>query len=135
MFLYDLDSLGTVVERNLGKREGEIPKVSRIIREEVAEFFRWHNSLQVGPTIQELRETIEAIRSSEVDKNINRFHPEDQELVNLLTKRIVNKILHHPITTLKDHSDNGRKKGETLEHIRTLREIFGMEERGSGDDE
>jgi len=135
VFLYDLDSLGTVVERNLGKREAEIPKVSRIIREEMAEFFRWHNSLQVGPTIQELRETIEAIRSSEVEKNINRFHPEDQELVNLLTKRIVNKILHHPITTLKEQSGNGKRKGEALERIKTLREIFGMGERQEGGSE
>lgn len=126
VFLYDLDSLGTVVNRNLGRRADEIPAVEAIIREEVKQFAAWYSSLQVGPTIQELLAAVESIRSGEVEKNINRFNTEDRELVDLVTKRIVKKILHQPITTLKQQSQNGSVKGEVLEHIHALREIFGL---------
>jgi glutamyl-tRNA reductase len=130
-----MDSLGGLVERNLGKRKEQVPRVEKIVQEESGTFVNWFHSLQVGPTIQELRESVEAIRMSEVEKNINRFKAEDRELVDLVTKRIVNKILHHPITTLKHHSENGRPKGEIAERISVLREIFGMRDQDRPDDE
>ncbi|MCZ6776029.1 MAG: glutamyl-tRNA reductase [Ignavibacteria bacterium] len=126
VFLYDIDSLGTIVDKNLGKRKAEIPKVTTIIREEMVDFFRWYNSLQVGPTIHEFRDALEAIRQEEVQKNINRFRPEDRELVELVTKRIVNKILHQPTTTLKRAAENGIKGKETIFRIEALRELFGI---------
>ncbi|MEK9138056.1 MAG: glutamyl-tRNA reductase, partial [Bacteroidota bacterium] len=101
VFVYDLDSLNSIVDKNLEKRKAEIPMVNVIIEQEVEAFFHWHNSLQVNPTIQDLRNALEAIRLQEVERNINRFKPEDRELVELVTKRIVNKILHQPMTALK----------------------------------
>jgi glutamyl-tRNA reductase len=135
VFLYDIDSLSAIVDRNLGRRNGEIPKVTGIIREEMAEFFRWHNSLQVGPTIHDLREALEEIRHEEVEKNINRFAPQDRELVELLTRRIINKILHQPVTTLKEGAGNGAGR-ETIHRIKALRDLFGMTsgKHGSHDD-
>jgi glutamyl-tRNA reductase len=135
VFLYDLDSLGTVVDRNVDRRKEEIPAIEKIVSEEKVAFVSWYNSLQVGPTIHELRETIESIRLQEVEKNINRFRQEDRELVDLVTKRIVNKILHHPITALKQHSENGAPKGEALARIHALREMFRLGDRNGGNEE
>lgn len=126
VFVYDMDALSAVVDRNIERRKAEIPKVTTIIREEMLEFFKWHNSLQVGPTIHELTEALEAIRQQEVEKNINRFKPEDRELVELVTKRIVNKILHQPITNLRNGTNNGARESETVNRIRALRELFGI---------
>jgi glutamyl-tRNA reductase len=125
VFLYDIDNLSAIVDRNVERRSAEIPRVTGIIREEMVEFFRWHNSLQVGPTIHDLREALEGIRREEVEKNINRFAPQDRDLVELLTKRIVNKILHQPVTALKSGAGNG-KGPEVVQRIKTLRELFGM---------
>src|SRR5512140_69360 len=83
VFLYDIDALSTVVDRNLEKRKAEVPKVHTIISQELADFMAWYQSLQVGPTIQDFREAMEAIRREEVEKNIHRFRPEDRELVEL----------------------------------------------------
>ncbi|CAG1773139.1 partial Glutamyl-tRNA reductase, partial [uncultured bacterium] len=94
--------------------------------EEMVEFLRWHKSLQVAPTIQDFRTTLEAIRAEEVQKNINRFTPEDRELVEMLTKRIVNKILHQPLTTLKQGAENGTHGPDTVQRIKVLRELFGL---------
>ncbi len=126
VFVYDMDSLSTIVDRNLDKRKQELPKVTTIIREEMIEFFKWHNSLQVGPTIHELTDAVEEIRQHEVEKNIHRFKPEDRELVDLVTKRIVNKILHQPISNLRHGAENGQRGSETMNRIKALRDLFGI---------
>jgi glutamyl-tRNA reductase len=134
VFIYDIDSLNSIVDKNLGKRKAEIPKVDAIIQQELDAFLHWHNSLQVNPTIQDLRGALEAIRQQEVEKNINRFKPEDRELVELVTRRIVNKILHQPTTTLKQGAENGSAGPETIWRIKTLRDLFGIAKGGRVDD-
>ncbi|MBI5471141.1 MAG: glutamyl-tRNA reductase [Ignavibacteriae bacterium] len=130
VFVYDMDSLSAIVDRNLEKRKAELPKVTTIIREEVVEFFKWHNSLEIGPTIQELTAAIEAIRKQEVEKNINRFKAEDRELVEILTKRITNKILHQPIANLRNGAQNNGARGpETVNRVRALRDLFGIADK------
>lgn len=126
VFLYDIDALSAIVEHNIQKRSSEMPAVTRIVREEMAEFLRWHKSLQVAPAIQEFRSAIEAIREEEVQKNINRFKAEDRELVELLSRRIVNKILHQPLIVLKQGAENGSHGPDTITRIRVLRELFGL---------
>jgi glutamyl-tRNA reductase len=132
VFLYDMDSLNAIVDRNLGKRKEQLPRVTNIIREEMVAFFHWYKSLQVTPTIHDLRETFEAIRQQEVEKNINRFKPEDRELVDLVTKRIINKLLHQPLTNLKQGAENGSRGSETMQRIKVLRDLFGIP-GGGGD--
>ncbi len=133
VFLYDIDSLSAIVDKNLTRRRTEVPKVNDIIQEEVAAYFEWYNALQVGPTIQEFRNAIEAMRQEEVKKNINRFASADRDLLELVTRRIVNKILHRPVTLLKKSAQNGAGNRETLQRIETLRELFGMK-GGGGED-
>jgi glutamyl-tRNA reductase len=84
----------------------------------------------VGPTIQEFRESLEAIRREEVEKHIHRFRAEDRELLELVTKRILNKILHHPTTTLKQGVQNGSGGAEGLIRSSILRELFGLSDNG-----
>jgi glutamyl-tRNA reductase len=126
VFLYDIDSLSAIVDRNLEKRKAEIPKVGDIVAEELGDFQRWYDALQVGPTIHDFREALESIRHQEVEKNINRFKAEDRELVEVLTKRIVNKILHTPTTALKEMSGDGTNVSEALLRVKVLRELFGI---------
>ncbi|HUI11012.1 MAG TPA: glutamyl-tRNA reductase [Bacteroidota bacterium] len=130
VFLYDIDALSSIVDRNLEKRKGEIPKVTRIIREELASFFRWQNSLEVGPTIQEFRQQVESIRAEEVRKNVNRFRAEDRELLELVTRRIVNKILHGPTAALKQEAESGGHADALLNRVNVLRELFGLGRNG-----
>ncbi|MEW6511004.1 MAG: glutamyl-tRNA reductase [Bacteroidota bacterium] len=130
VFLYDMDALSAIVDWNLDRRTAEIPRVTRIIREELVDFLRWHNALEVGPTIQEFREALEDIRRQEVEKNLNRFRPEDRELVELVTRRIVNKILHQPTTVLKQGAEGGGHNSETIHRVQALRELFGFSRNG-----
>ncbi|MGH2568750.1 MAG: glutamyl-tRNA reductase [Bacteroidota bacterium] len=125
VFLHDIDSLGGLVDENLHKRRSEIPKVEQIIREELAAFAQWNTSLEANPTIIALRDFAEQIRRDEVEKNISRFGTKDRELLELLTRRIVNKILHPPIINLKNGQDESLT--ERLQKISTIRKLFGID--------
>jgi glutamyl-tRNA reductase len=43
-----------------------------------------------------------------------------------VTRRIVNKILHQPLTTLKQGAEDGNHGPDTLLRIKVLRELFGL---------
>lgn len=126
VFYHDIDSLNVIVQQNLAKRRNEIPKVEKIIQEELDAFFDWYNSLQVAPTIKDLRDYFESVRAEEVEKNINKFSEEDREKLEIITKRIINKILHHPTVELKKLSDENSASDFSSLKISVIRELFGL---------
>jgi glutamyl-tRNA reductase len=122
-FLHDIDSLNHIVDKNLERRTRELPKVNRIVLDELAGFQDWHDSLQITPTIQQLRESFEHIRQMEFEKYHHHFSPELQEEISILTKRIVNKILHAPMVNLRSES----VRSESDKYVSILRSIFGLD--------
>jgi len=124
IFLYDLDALNTMIGENLRQRKTEIPKVDAIITDVLAELTHWYSSLEVNPTITALTKFMESIRQEEVAKNINRFNPKDRELVELITKRIINKIIHEPIVNLR--KDQETSITERLYKMSAIQKLFGL---------
>jgi glutamyl-tRNA reductase len=129
VFYHDIDSLNIIVDQNLTKRKNEIPKVEKIIQEELDNFFEWYNSLEAAPTIKTLRDYFESIRAEEVEKNINKFSEEDKEKLEIITKRIINKILHHPTIELRKISESDLKAEDTAEKISVIRDLFGLNKK------
>ncbi len=131
VFYHDIDSLNIIVEQNLTKRKEEIPKVEAIIEEELDSFFAWFNSLEVAPTIKSIRDYFENIRAEEVEKNKNKFTSEDQEKLEIITKRIINKILHHPTVELKKGSENSNTVEESALKVSIIRQLFGIDKESN----
>lgn len=132
VFLNDMDSLTEIVSQNIHKRHSELPKVNEIILDEMKNFHQWYKSLQVGPTIHDLRSYFEEVRQEEVAKHIHRFTDRDQELIDLVTKRIINKLLHQPTVTLRNgHDETESQKKSRLDLVRSL---FGLNKAAQGDD-
>jgi glutamyl-tRNA reductase len=130
VFLNDIDSLNHIIDQNLAHRREEIPKIERIILDELTQFKNWHDSLEVTPTIQQLREQFESIRNEEVAKHLHHFAADRQEEIEILTKRIVNKILHTPMVKLKNGT--GEQGGEeTQTKVSVLRHLFGLDKTNS----
>lgn len=127
VFYHDIDSLNIIVEQNLVKRKEEIPKVLRIIEEETEIFFDWYNALQAAPTIKDLHDYFEYIRAEEFEKNKNKFSDADQDKLEILTKRIINKLLHNPTISLRKTAGDGINPDEVKEKINTVRELFGID--------
>jgi len=130
VFLYDIDNLKDVMEANLAQRRKEIKKVQTIVEEETAQFMRWFEALAVSPTIADLHHKAETIRQAEVEKALRRLgtlSDRERNIVEALSKGIVNKLLHRPTVRLKDEATNGNGYVYTT----TLRELFGL----TGEDE
>jgi glutamyl-tRNA reductase len=127
VFLHDVDSLSRIVDQNVQRRKGEINAVNAIVLEELIGMRQWFESLQVSPTITDLRDFFETVRSDEVKKHINRFSEQDRELVDLVTKRIMNKLLHLPTTNLKN--GNGESQEEQHKKIHIIRGLFGLHKK------
>ena len=129
VFYNDIDSLSVIVEQNMKKRLEEIPKVEAIIEEETTAFFAWLSSLEVAPTIKSLRDLFEQVRADEVKGQINRFAESDREKIDILTKRIINKLLHIPTIELRKAAENDSDSTETMEMIAIIREMFGLDKK------
>ncbi len=127
VFYHDIDSLNIIVEQNVTKRKEEIPKVEKIIEEELDSFFEWYNSLQSAPTIKSLRDHFDEIRAEEVEKNINKFSPENREKLEIVTKRIINKILHHPTIELRKINESGTGAEEAATKMGIIKSLFGID--------
>jgi glutamyl-tRNA reductase len=126
VFLYDIDNLQIMVDENIRKRGAAVPEAKRIVDEEVHNFSQWYSSLEANPTISALRDLAEQVRKEEVEKNVNRFQQSDRELLEIVTKRIVNKLLHAPLVNLKNgHEDSAN---ERVHKIALVRKLFGLDE-------
>jgi glutamyl-tRNA reductase len=104
VYLYDIDDLQGVVAQNMAARKNEAVEAERIVQEEAAKFRTWLNGLEVVPTIVALRQKIEEIRQGELKRAgtaLQDLTPDQLQAVELLSRSMVNKILHDPITFLK----------------------------------
>ena len=104
IFVYDIDDLQSVVNSNMTGRRREAERANRIIDSEVEKFSLRLRSRELAPTIVSLQEHLETIRQAEVDKirgRLGRLTSEQELAIEALTRGIVNKVLHTPITTLK----------------------------------
>ncbi len=124
VFYNDIDSLNIIVHQNMNKRKDQIPKVEAIIEEELELFLNWYKSLEVAPAIKNLRDYFESIRAEEVDKNKNRFTADDREKLEIITKRIINKILHHPTVELKKFTESDSDSTEAAMKVSIIKELF-----------
>ena len=126
VFYNDIDSLNIIVELNLQKRKNEIPKVEKIIYDELNNFSEWLNSLQVSHVIKSLRDKFESIKFEEVQNNINRFSVDDREKLELVTKRIINKILHQPTNEIKKLATETNTQDLNRIKLSLVQELFGL---------
>ena len=104
VFVYDIDDLEQVVDANKKQREREAVWAEEIVRDEVQKMMKRLASREVVPTIVALEDRLNHIREMELERQHGRLQnltPEQREALDALTRGIVNKILHGPITELK----------------------------------
>jgi glutamyl-tRNA reductase len=125
--LHDIDDLERVVEANLNGRRMEAALGEQIVVEAVAGFTDWRSGLVAAPAIRGLRAQAEEIRRHELERTADAWDSlsdADRERLELVTKAIVNKILHEPTVRARAAVQNA----EGLRHIESLRHLFGLDE-------
>ncbi len=99
----NMDMLSDVTDEAYRRREKEVPRVKKIIEEELGQFGEWLREQRVVPTIKALIEKLDTIRDDEMDFFRHKISGADVEKVENLTRRIVNKIAAYSIEHLRDH--------------------------------
>ncbi|MDJ0843690.1 glutamyl-tRNA reductase [Crocosphaera sp.] len=106
---YNVDDLKAVVAQNHASRRQMALEAEGLLEEEVEAFELWWRSLETVPTISCLRTKVEGIREQELEKALSRlgteFAEKHQEVIEALTRGIVNKILHEPMVQLRAQQD------------------------------
>jgi glutamyl-tRNA reductase len=126
VFLYDIDALTAIATANKKERQGEIEKATAIVADELEKFSLWWQTLDVRPTVSALVKKAEAIRRMQLEKTLKKLpelSEEERARIDALTKSIVKKLLHHPISHLKNNN------GDHGQYIQAVHEIFDLEER------
>jgi glutamyl-tRNA reductase len=123
VYLYDIDDLEGVIADNKGARASEAMVAEGIVDAEVDTFCRWLDGLDVVPTVVELRDRFEHIRERELARFLaaggDELDPKRREAVDRLTRTMVAKLLHAPLSELK-------RRGATVDAtvLEALRMLF-----------
>jgi len=128
IFVYDIDDLQQAVASHVADRRKEAERAEAIVATEVERFHARIQTLDVVPTIVSLQDHLETIRQAEIDRVRGRLGPlsPDQEMaVEALTRGIVNKIMHTPISTLK----SAARESEATTVIDLVRRLFNLQEK------
>ena len=117
--LINVDDLGCLVQANIELRRDDSGKALAIVEDGAVKFMAWLKALAVAPVITNLRDQAETIRQREVARALRRLNglPAEQiDIIEHLTQRIVNQLLHEPTVQLKQHSgcEEGQAYAETV---------------------
>lgn len=121
VLLHDLSGLEEIVAHNRARREHEVPRVAALLDQELRIFATQARESTVRPLVAELRQRAEAIRLEEIGRGLDDGL-RDGALLERVTRRIVDRLLHAPSTALR--------RGDVAldeQHARYLRMMFGLE--------
>ena len=110
VYLYSIDDLREACDRNRRRRDKELPAAMRIIEQETARFIRDLHHRVTGPVIRRLREGMQEPKDEELRRLFNKLsglddHSRDE--IRQSFDRLVNKLLHPPLESLRDESRHG----------------------------
>jgi glutamyl-tRNA reductase len=104
-YLYDIDDLEAVVEESIPGRREEAARAEAIVATEAERFRAWRAARDVAPAIASLRARAEAIRAAELERargRLGRLTDAERQVVEAMSARIVDKLLHLPTVRLKE---------------------------------
>jgi glutamyl-tRNA reductase len=127
VFLYSIDDLRQTCEVNRRERQREWPAAERIIDEETTRFLREARHRNSAPTIERLRATCDEIKTAELQRLLNKLpdlDPHTRADLEQSLDRLVNKILHLPLATLRENIELPHHGGL----IEALRRLFQLKD-------
>jgi len=125
VFLYDIDSLSRTCEENRHARVREIEAARQIIADEMTKFMAEFHRRASGDVVSRLMQDWHGISKEELDRLFAKqpHLVKDREAIERTVERIVNKLLHPPLETLKHESREGTPHGL----IDALKRLFRLE--------
>ncbi len=126
VFLYDIDDLQKVVDRNIRGRAEAAEHAARIIEEEVHWLESRMREREVSPAIVSLQGKLEEVRAAELERYRTKMGPlstTQEEALEAITRGIINKIAHGAIAELRRQG----AQGDPTVSLEMIRRIFRLE--------
>jgi len=125
VYLYSVDDLQAVCDRNRSFREQQLPKALRIIGEESERLLGDWNHRSSGATIRALRDQAEHMKQSELNRLFSKqimvnITPEMQAEIGTAFERLINKMLHSPLQSIREVAQSENR--DTF--LSVLRKLF-----------
>jgi glutamyl-tRNA reductase len=133
-FLYDIDDLQRIADRNLQARKEIAEQAESIVADEVARLQARLRERDLTPTIVSLQGQLEAVRGEVLERyrpRLGTLTPDQERMLDALTRTIVNKIAHGPISELRRQAAS-QKWGDDIregELINAVRRMFRLPDR------
>ena len=110
-YLYTVDDLNKIVEKNLKHREHAATQAQAYVDVAVDDFLAWYRSLESGQLIAELRAQAQQITEQETRRAAEKLARGvcAEQVMTELTYKITNKLLHAPTKALHHAGKAGRK--------------------------
>lgn len=127
VYLYTLDDLSAACERNRRERDKEWPRAMAIIEQETARFMADLNHRATAPIIKRLKQDWHDIVTDELHRLFNKLPdtgPRERREIELTFERLINKLLHPPLESLRDEAQRGVPHGllEALKRLFNLKD-------------
>jgi glutamyl-tRNA reductase len=133
-FLYDIDDLQSIAARNLKTRLDVAEHAEGIVTEEVTRLEAKLREREVTPTIVSLQAQLESIRLEVLDRyrpRMGMLNVEQEEILEAITRGIVNKIAHGPVSEMRRQAAQQRAGDEARdgELVSVVRRMFRLRDR------
>ena len=122
--LIHLDHLSQITDETFEKRKQYIPQAEAIIEEIKEEFLIWKKNRKFAPTIQALKVKLNTIKELELNKHRKKTANFNEEQVEIISSKIIQKITNHFVNHLKE----GDSMDESIEWIE---KVFQLEQEKS----
>jgi glutamyl-tRNA reductase len=123
--LCTVDDLQGVISATLSRRNGSLAAARQIVEQEWDEFYAWLRSQNTLPVLSSWRQHAEEVRDAEVQRAMRRLNdlsPEQQYVVEALSRSIVNKLLHDPTLRTKQAA----ACGDGQRYADMIRDLWGL---------
>lgn len=117
-----LDQLSQITDDTLERRKLFIPQAREIIAEVEGDFNKWLETRKFAPTIMALKNKLGTMKDEELDYQSRKISNFNQEQAEIISNRIIQKIMNQFANHLKDDSNTA---DESLEFIQ---KVFQLEE-------
>lgn len=110
VYLYSIDDLEDTCRRNREERHRELPRAMQIVEEETARFMAELHHRATGPIIKRLRLGWQQPKEDELKRLFNRLPgltEEERDEIHQSFDRLINKLLHPPLESLRDEARHG----------------------------
>lgn len=118
-----LDQLSKMTDQTLAKRKTYIPEAEAIIKEVQKDFNAWLETRKFAPTIKALKKKLRTMKDAELDFQSRKITDFNNEHAEIVSNRIIQKIMNQFASHLRDDSDSSNESLELIQKVFQLEDV------------